>query len=59
MNISLKKVINPFSTNVPPLYLPKTSENRTPNRRLSDVFRSYRRGTLVENGLKKKNSLII
>ena len=39
--------INQFSTNAPLLYPPKTSENR----RFSDVFRGYRSGTLVENGL--------
>ena len=39
--------INPFSTNVPLLYPLKTSENR----RFSNVFRGYRSGTLVENGL--------
>ena len=39
--------INPFSTKVPLLYLLKTSENR----RFLDVFRGYRSGTLVENGL--------
>ena len=38
---------NPFSTNVPLLYPLKTSENI----RFSDVFRGYRSGTLVENGL--------
>ena len=38
---------NPFSTNVPPLYRLKTSKNL----RFSDVFRGYRSGTLVENGL--------
>ena len=39
--------INPFSTKVPLLYPLKTSENR----RFLDVFRGYRSGTLVENGL--------
>ena len=39
--------INPFSTKVPLLYPLKTFENR----RFSDVFRGYRSGTLVENGL--------
>ena len=38
---------NPFSTNVPLLYPLETSEKRT----FSDVFRGYRSGTLVENGL--------
>ena len=41
--------VNPFSTNVPLLYSLKTSENL----RFSDVFRGYRSGTLVENGLMK------
>ena len=40
--------INPFPTNVPILYALKTSENC----RFSDVFRGYRSGTLVKNGLK-------
>ena len=40
--------INPFSTNVPLLYPLKTSENL----RFSDVFRGYRSGTLVKNGLR-------
>ena len=39
--------LKPFSTNVPLLYTLKTSENR----RASDVFRRYRSGTLVKNGL--------
>ena len=39
-------VVNPFSTNVPLLYPLKTSENRK-----FSVFRGYRSGTLVENGL--------
>ena len=38
---------NPFSTNVLLLYPLKTSENLC----FSDVFRRYRNGTLVENGL--------
>ena len=42
-----KMSFNPFSTNVPLLYPRKISENL----RFSDVFREYRRGTLVENGL--------
>ena len=37
---------NPFSTNLP-LQYPRKTENR----RFSDVFREYRSGTLVENGL--------
>ena len=36
-------VINPFSNNVSLLYPLKTSENR----RLSDVLRGYRSGTLL------------
>ena len=39
---------NPFSTNVPPLYPLKRSENL----RFSGVFGGYRSGTLVENGLR-------
>ena len=42
----------PFSTNFPFLYPLKTSENLG----VSDVFRGYRGGTLVENGLKAKAS---
>ena len=38
---------NPYSTNVPLLYPLKTSKNLG----FSDVFRGYRSGTLVENGL--------
>ena len=41
-------IFNPFSTSVPYQYPLKTSENR----RFSDIFRGYRSGTLVENGLK-------
>ena len=52
INIILWSNINPFSTNVPLLYPLKTSENR----RLFDVFRGYRNGTLVENGLRKRKS---
>ena len=40
--------INPFSSNIPLLYPLKTSENQ----RFSEVFRGYRSGTFVENGLK-------
>ena len=43
------KNVNPFLTNVPLLYLLKTSENWGS----SDISRSYRGGTLVENGLKE------
>ena len=39
---------NLFSTNIRLVYPLKTSENR----KFSDVFREYRSGTLVENGLK-------
>ena len=39
---------NPFSSNVPLLYPLKTSENL----RFSDIFRGYRIGTLLENGLR-------
>ena len=52
--INLKKTsrdfLDPFSTNVPLLYPLKTSVNQ----RFSGVFRSYRSGTLVENGLRYK-----
>ena len=41
---------NPFSTNIPFLYLLKTSENW----RFSDVFRGYRSESLVENGLRMR-----
>ena len=44
--------INPFSTNVPLLYPLKSSENL----RFSDIFRAYKSGTLVENGLIKSIS---
>ena len=40
--------INPFQTNVSFLYPLKTSENR----RFSDVFRGYRKGTLAWNRLR-------
>ena len=43
---------NPFPTNVLLLYPLKTSKNR----RFSVVFRGYRSGTLVENGLRKRNT---
>ena len=46
--ITLRIVFNSFSTNVPLLYPLKISENR----RFSDAFRGYRKGTLVKNGLK-------
>ena len=46
--------LNSFSTNVPLLYRLKTSENL----RFSDVFRGYRSGLLVKNGLSKFNELI-
>ena len=47
-SIKLSKwLINPFSINVPLLYPLKTSENP----RVSDIFRGYTRGALVENGL--------
>ena len=38
---------NPFSTNFPLLYPLKTSEKL----QFSDVFRGYRSGTLVQNGV--------
>ena len=41
------KKINLFQANVPFLYPLKTSENR----RFSDVFRGYKKGTLIWNGL--------
>ena len=43
----LSSCLNPFSTNVPLLYPLKTSKNFW----FSDIFRGYRSGTLVENGL--------
>ena len=50
LHISVRKKsisIHPFSTNVPLLYPPENIKNL----QFSDVFRSYRAGTLVENGL--------
>ena len=44
--------INPYSTNVPLPYPLKVSENF----RFSDVFKGYRSGKLVENGLKRMTS---
>ena len=45
--VTLKvSIVNPFSTSTLLLYPLKTSENL----RFSDVFRGYRRGTLIENG---------
>ena len=41
--------VNPFPTNFPLLYPLKASENL----RFSDVFRGYRSGTLVGNGLRQ------
>ena len=46
---------NPFSTNVLLLYPLKTPENL----RFCDVFREYRSGTLVENGLNKKRFVFL
>ena len=46
-------MINSFSTNTPLLYLLKTSKNR----RFSDVFRGYRSGALIENGLNKTKKM--
>ena len=46
-------IVNPFSTNVPFLYPLKIE-----NRKFSDVFRGYRSGTLVENGLRKTSRRI-
>ena len=45
-------MVNPFSTNVPLLYPLKTE-----NFRFSDVFRGYRSGTLVENGLTRNKTM--
>ena len=42
------QLFNPFSTNVPLLYPLKTTENLL----FSHVFRGYRSGTLIENGLR-------
>ena len=47
MNYQLQISINQFSTNVPLLDPLKTLENW----RFSNVFRGYRSGTMVENGL--------
>ena len=43
----MRVCINPFPTNVSIMYPLKTSENP----QFSDVFRGYRSGTLVKNGL--------
>ena len=45
--VCMEELLNPFSTYVPLLYPLKASEDL----RFSDVFRGYRSGTLVENGL--------
>ena len=42
--------VNPFSTNIPFLYPLKASENLW----FSNIFRGYKSGTLVENGLMKQ-----
>ena len=47
-DINLFNIFNPFSTKVPFLYPLQISENR----RFSAIFRGYRSGTLVENGLR-------
>ena len=47
--------LNPFSSNVPLLYQLKTSENL----RYSDIFKRYRSGTLVENGLSMFREVVI
>ena len=49
------QVINPFLINIPLLYPLKTSKKQ----RFSDVFRGYRSGTLVENGVVFKNDLFL
>ena len=46
-----RSLLNPFSIIFPLLYPLKTSKNR----RFSDVFRGYRSGTLIENGLSLGN----
>ena len=47
MKFSIRKMVNPFSTNIPLLYPLKTLENW----RISDVFRGHRKRTSFENGL--------
>ena len=47
-------LLNPFSTNVPLPYPMKTSENR----RFSDVFRGYKSGILIKNGLSMCNYFV-
>ena len=47
-------LFNPFSTNVPPLYPLKKSEDR----RFSDVFRGYRSEKLDENGCSKSLKVV-
>ena len=46
---------NPFSTNVVPLHLLETLENR----KFSDVFKGNRIGALVENGLNSNLNFLI
>ena len=48
-------MVNPFSTNIPLLYLLKTSENL----RFSNVVRRYRSEILVENGLNISPSITV
>ena len=47
-------LVKTFSTNVPLLFLLKTSENL----RFSAVFRGYKSGTLIEYGLIRKKVII-
>ena len=47
-------LFNPISTNVPPLYPLKTSEDR----RFSDVFRGYRSEKLDESGCSKSLKVV-
>ena len=49
MKFSIRKMVNPFSTNIPLLYPLKTLENW----KISDVFWGHRKRTLFENGLMK------
>lgn len=47
----IKEILNPLLPSVPFLYTRKISENR----RISDVLRGYKMGTLGSNWLREKN----
>ena len=52
-DIAVMIAVNPFSTNVPPLYPLLYLQHL----RFSDIFRGYKSRTLVENGLSKLDYL--